>query len=160
MEVVVPYHNLIIHDRCLLPWVLTSVIRDILWQWVPRSTSYCRKTAFPTLAPARSGLEFDEKINNSLVLFVHGSVDLCWTPEFIFFSRMKTHSQCNCTLYGSHSMSFIVLIALLGSFSIYNISLLHTKWQNGSWYSESGRTMNSYSVIMIYFAFYFFPNDS
>lgn len=52
------------------------------------------------------------------------------------------------------------LIVLLGSFSIYYISLFHTDWQNGSCYSESGRTMHLYSVIMIYFAFFFFPNVS
>lgn len=116
MEVVVPWANLIIHDRHLLPWVLNST----LCQRVPRSTSYSWKTLFSTWAPARSGLEFDENINNSLLFFVHGSVGLCPISEFSIFSRTKRPCQCNCTLYGSLSMSLAVLVVSLTGFSIYN----------------------------------------
>lgn len=126
MEVVVPWANLMIHHRHILSWVLNS----ILCQRVPRSASHCRKIVFSTWAPARSGLEFDEQKSNSLILFVHGSVDLCPIPEFRFFCLFfftKWSSQCSCTLYGSPSMPLIVLVASLSGFSIYKQFLYHTE---------------------------------
>lgn len=158
MEVVVPWDNFIIHHRYVLSWVLNS----ILCQRVHRSASHCRKTVFSTWAPARSGLEFDEKISNSLLLFVHGSVDLCPIPEFRFFLPffLEWPSQWSCTLYESPPCLYLYLLSVSVAFLFITIPFSTLSVPNASWCSESGRTMNLYTFLMICFPFHFFPNDS
>lgn len=133
MGAVIPWANLITHNRYDFSWALNS----LLCQRVPRSTPYWRKTVFSTWAPARSGLEFNWKISNSLLLFVHGSVDLCPIPEFsFFFQRQPVNAAAfvwkslhvfNCAVV---SLSGFLFITIPSAFWVAKCLMVLRVWEN------------------------------
>lgn len=127
-EAMVLWANLIIPDRYLLTWAWISTVQF----------DYCRKPSTPAEASTRILTELDEKLKvisycSSLQYSLFYSP--LYNPCTHLLAEIKRLCQHNCASHGSLSMPLIALISLLGSYSIYNISVLHTEQQKVLWHS-------------------------